>query len=71
MWFEIIPPFAVIVGALSVPGYLMYYTNKLVYNGNPNIKALKYLEQRQVLRRDQRLFGDYYKWKGLENIPDK
>jgi len=70
MWYEIIPSFAIIVGALSVPAYLMPLTNQLIY-GNPNLKPRKYLENRQMLRRDQRLFGDYYKWKGLENIPDK
>ncbi|XP_043199542.1 uncharacterized protein LOC122369142 [Amphibalanus amphitrite] len=70
MWYEILPSFGIIVGALSVPCYAMYFCNQLVYK-NPNVKSLKYLENRQVLRRDQRLFGDYYKWKGLENIPDK
>ncbi|XP_049958452.1 uncharacterized protein LOC126474969 [Schistocerca serialis cubense] len=70
MWYEIIPSFAIIVGAMTVPTVAMYYVQKGI-SGNPYRRNLTNRWERLMYTRDMRLTGDAYKTKGLEAIPDK
>ncbi|PSN55099.1 NADH dehydrogenase [ubiquinone] 1 alpha subcomplex subunit 1 [Blattella germanica] len=70
MWYEIIPSFAIITVALSVPGVLNYFGHKLVF-GNPYLRDKTFRFERYMYQRDGRLTGNPYKANGLEAIPDE
>ncbi|XP_026474593.1 NADH dehydrogenase [ubiquinone] 1 alpha subcomplex subunit 1 [Ctenocephalides felis] len=70
MWFEILPSFGIIVGALALPSFASYHMHKLV-NGNPYLRDLNNRYQRRLYQRDQMLTKDPYVSNGLEVIPDE
>lgn len=70
MWFEIAPPFAVIVLALGLPAYASYALN-WTFLGNGYKRALLEPNQRRMYLRDGQRFGSPYRLVGLEAIPDE
>ncbi|KAG8225789.1 hypothetical protein J437_LFUL005596 [Ladona fulva] len=70
MWFEILPSFAVIVVAFTIPPVATYALNK-TFLGNAFRRdvGIKFNELSYI--RDHRITGDAYKPKGLESIPDE
>ncbi|XP_037952586.1 uncharacterized protein LOC119683056 [Teleopsis dalmanni] len=70
MWFEIIPSFAIIVGAMALPTYAMYGLNKLVF-GNGYRRNMDERFERHMYSRDYRLTNNPYKHNGLEVIGDE
>ncbi|GFU50073.1 uncharacterized protein NPIL_399741 [Nephila pilipes] len=69
MWYEILPTLAVLGTFLVLPSYTPYVVG-LAIRGKPHRRTSMDPEDRKLTMRDERLSGDFYKMKGLENIPD-
>ncbi|KAG7169485.1 NADH dehydrogenase [ubiquinone] 1 alpha subcomplex subunit 1-like [Homarus americanus] len=67
MWYNIIPSFAIVTGALGLPALIIAGLHKLAYNN----RDLQYQTQRFMFLRDERISGSAFKPVGLENIPDE
>ncbi|XP_069944684.1 uncharacterized protein ND-MWFE [Cherax quadricarinatus] len=70
MWYNIIPSFSLVVGALGLPAILIAGLHKLAYD-NLYKRELINMDQRFLFLRDERLTGNAYKAVGLEGIPDE
>ncbi|CAG0921195.1 unnamed protein product [Notodromas monacha] len=70
MWWECLPSFFIIIGALAVPGQLAFVVNKLAFDHKFRRDRTEDY-QRMYLLRDLRLTGNYYKHEGLDALPDE
>jgi len=70
MWFEILPSFMVIFGAMAVGMNGGHFVMQ-AFHGKPFHKSLKTNTEIYNYVRDERLTGDAYKPQGLEAIKDE
>ncbi|KAG5677345.1 hypothetical protein PVAND_007110 [Polypedilum vanderplanki] len=70
MWFEILPPAAIICVALYIPGFATYHLNKALC-GNHYRRNTDERFDRIMYMRDYRLNKNVYEGRGLETITDQ
>ncbi|XP_077290145.1 NADH dehydrogenase (ubiquinone) MWFE subunit [Arctopsyche grandis] len=71
MWFEIIPPGLIIVGALFLPAAVMNVMHSTVIK-TPYRRHIHDTWDRMLYLRDERVGdGNVYTVKGLQSIPDE
>eukprot|EP00118_Oscarella_pearsei_P015759 m.144756 g.144756 ORF g.144756 m.144756 type:complete len:81 (+) comp38407_c1_seq1:103-345(+) len=64
VWLEALPPFIVIIGALSAAGMIMKAADKYQNNGKTRRIRLDHWD-RAMMERDKSITGDYSKQKAL------
>lgn len=67
MWYEILPSFFIITGALALPSYAAYFMGWLVF-GHPYRRCLDDRDQRRWYLRDIDRFGGPYNFVGLDEF---
>ncbi|XP_045765845.1 uncharacterized protein LOC123867711 [Maniola jurtina] len=70
MWFNIIPPYVIILGAIAGPGYALWWSHYF-FLGNHYRRGNHSRWDRVMYSRDWRLTGNPYVVNGLKELPDK
>ncbi|KAK9505732.1 hypothetical protein O3M35_009720 [Rhynocoris fuscipes] len=60
MWYEILPSFGIICGAVTIPSIFNYYFHKFIQDGNPYRRKISPDFNKDLFMRDHRLSGNPY-----------